>query len=220
MMVSILMYSSYFRRMIQYGLPSPQSRPAMFIAVGPPSFTSLAIIGLSNAWPSQDTAYFGGGQGAIARQILLTMATVTAVFIWSLSLWFFFIALIANLSVSVPFVPREKAIHFALNWWAFIFPNVGFTIATIQIARQLDSQGAMWVGSIMTILLVAMYLFVLVHHILAVWNRVILWPGRDEDTYIMEAMGKVDKSQTRPAVPKKQSGMEQDLEQQKEQKQH
>jgi tellurite resistance protein TehA-like permease len=49
MMVSLLMYSSYFRRMIQYGLPSPQSRPAMFIAVGPPSFTALAIIGLANA---------------------------------------------------------------------------------------------------------------------------------------------------------------------------
>ena len=44
----------------------------------------------------------------------------------------------------------------------------------------------------MTILLVAMYFFVLVNHVLAIWNRVILWPGRDEDTYIMEAMGKVD----------------------------
>jgi tellurite resistance protein TehA-like permease len=90
-------------------------------------------------------------------------------------------------------VPREKAIHFALNWWAFIFPNVGFTIATIEIGRQLDSQGVMWVGSAMTILLIAMYLFVLVNQVLAIWNRVILWPGRDEDTYIMEAMGKVDR---------------------------
>jgi tellurite resistance protein TehA-like permease len=193
MMVSILMYSSYFRRMIQYGLPSPQSRPAMFIAVGPPSFTALAIIGLSNAWPTSNTYSFGGGQGAVTKQILLTLSTVAAVFIWSLSLWFFCISVIANLLVSVPFVPREKAIHFALNWWAFIFPNVGFTVATIQIGRQLDSQGVMWVGSAMTILLIAMYLFVLVNHALAIWNRVILWPGRDEDTYIMEAMGKVDR---------------------------
>jgi tellurite resistance protein TehA-like permease len=143
--------------------------------------------------PTSETHSFGGEQGAVARQILLTLSTVTAVFIWSLSFWFFCISVVANLFVSVPFVPRAKAIHFALNWWAFIFPNVGFTVATIQIGRQLDSQGVMWVGSAMTILLIAMYLFVLVHHILAIRNRVILWPGRDEDTYIMEAMGKVDR---------------------------
>jgi tellurite resistance protein TehA-like permease len=201
MMVSILMYSSYFRRSIQYGLPSPQSRPAMFIAVGPPAFTALAIIGLSNAWPVNETNYFGGGDGAVARQILLTLSTVSAVFIWGLSLWFFCISVIANLLVSVPFVPREKAIHFGLNWWAYVFPNVGFTIATIQIGKQLNSQGIKWVGSAMTILLIMMYLFVLVHHFLAIRNRVILWPGRDEDTYVREAMGKLDRGEGHDGQP-------------------
>lgn len=42
MLVSLLMYACYLRRMVQFGLPSPHSRPAMFIAVGPPGFT---------AWP-------------------------------------------------------------------------------------------------------------------------------------------------------------------------
>ncbi|KAF2093363.1 hypothetical protein NA57DRAFT_48323 [Rhizodiscina lignyota] len=193
MMVSMLMYASYLRRMINYGLPSPQSRPGMFIAVGPPSFTSLAIIGLANAWPTGKQSYFGGSEGEAARMVLLTLATVVSVFIWSLAFWFFCISVIANLLVSWPFITKEKAIHFSLNWWAFIFPNVGFTIATITIGRELDSQGILWVGSIMTIFLVAMYIFVLVHHVLAVWRRKILWPGRDEDTYVMERMGKIER---------------------------
>ena len=193
MMVRVLMYASYLRRMIQYGLPSPQTRPAMFIAVGPPSFTSLALIGMANAWPAGSQPYFGGVGGDTTRTVLLTLATVVSAFIWSLALWFFCVSAIANLFVSVPFVKREKAISFKLNWWAFIFPNVGFTIATISIGKELASEGILWVGSVMTILLVVMYLFVLVNHALAVWNRQILWPGKDEDTYVMEAMGKYER---------------------------
>jgi len=196
MMVSVLMYASYLRRMINYGLPSPQTRPAMFIAVGPPSFTSLALIGMANAWPTGPQSYFGGVDGEMARRVMLILATMTSVFIWSLAFWFFCVAVIANLMVSMPFVRREKAIHFMLNWWAFIFPNVGFTIATIAIGKELSSPGVLWVGSVMSILLVAMYFFVLVHHARAVWNRKILWPGRDEDTYVMEAMGKLDRQRT------------------------
>jgi tellurite resistance protein TehA-like permease len=42
MMISVLIYANYIHRMIQYGFPAPASRAGMFIAVGPPSFTSLA----------------------------------------------------------------------------------------------------------------------------------------------------------------------------------
>lgn len=43
-----------------------------------------------------------------------------------------------------------------------IFPNVGFTLATIYIGQELDSQGILWVSSAMTILLVAVWLLDLV----------------------------------------------------------
>lgn len=66
-------------------------------------------------------------------------------------------------------------------WWAFVFPNAGFTIATIRIGEQLESEGILWVGSAMTILLVAMWLFVLVSNIKALIQRKILMPGLDED---------------------------------------
>ncbi|KAH6654149.1 voltage-dependent anion channel [Truncatella angustata] len=176
MIVSILMYACYIHRMIQYGFPSPNTRPGLFIAVGPPAFTSLAIIGMASGFP---TTYSYFGDPEITYQILQTMATMTAVFIWSLSFWFWAIATIGCLAV-------WKQMTFRLNWWAFVFPNVGFTIATLTIGKQFESPGVEWVGTIMTILIVALYLFILAHHIRAFIRKDIVYEGKDEDEYINE----------------------------------
>jgi tellurite resistance protein TehA-like permease len=45
--VALMMYGIYFGRLLTSGLPIDMSRPAMFIAVGPPSFTALAFIGMA-----------------------------------------------------------------------------------------------------------------------------------------------------------------------------
>jgi C4-dicarboxylate transporter/malic acid transport protein len=177
MLVSLIMYVLYVHRMIEWGFPSPETRPAMFIAVGPPSFTSLALIGMANSFPAS-TGYFGlEAQQTIS--VLKLLATMTAVFIWCLAFWFFCLALVAILAVS-------KTAKFRLSWWAFVFPNVGFTLATIKIGDMLESPGVHWVGSVMTMGLVAMYLFVLTMTIKAVSTRQIMSAGKDEDTYATE----------------------------------
>jgi C4-dicarboxylate transporter/malic acid transport protein len=177
MIVSVIMYVMYVHRMIEWGFPAPKGRPAMFIAVGPPAFTSLALIGMANAFP-QNTTYFGEN-GPATTNTLRLLATMVAIFIWSLAFWFFCIALIAILAVA-------KEVTFHLNWWAFIFPNVGFTIATIKIGSMFSSTGVGWVGSVMTICLVVTYLFVFVMCVRAVVTRQILSQGKDEDTYVVE----------------------------------
>ncbi|KAF7522299.1 hypothetical protein G7054_g12204 [Neopestalotiopsis clavispora] len=176
MIISILMYACYIHRMIQYGFPSPNSRSGMFIAVGPPAFTSLAIIGMANAFP---TTYGYFGDADVTRQIVETLATMTAVFIWSLSFWFWAIAVVACLAVC-------RQMTFSLSWWAFVFPNVGFTIATLTIGKQFESRGVEWVGTVMTILLVALYLFILVNHAHAFVRKDIVYEGKDEDVYTNE----------------------------------
>ncbi|KAI0383234.1 voltage-dependent anion channel [Hypomontagnella monticulosa] len=168
--------ASYVRRMIQWGFPSPNSRPGMFIAVGPPSFTSLAIIGLANDFP-QHYNYFGAD--SVTIQVLRVLATFASIFIWSLSLWFFCISVVANLAV-------RKQLTFHLNWYAYVFPNVGFTITTIAIGKNLQSRGIMGIGSAMTLLLIAMWVFVFIHHVKAIINREILFEGKDEDVYVNE----------------------------------
>ncbi|KAK6219126.1 hypothetical protein LQW54_002375 [Pestalotiopsis sp. IQ-011] len=177
MIVSLFMYACYIHRMIQYGFPSPNSRPGMFIAVGPPAFTSLAIIGMAGAFPTTYKSYFGDAD--ITLQILQILATMVAVFIWSLSFWFWAVAVVACLAVC-------RQMTFSLSWWAFVFPNVGFTIATMTIGKQFESRGIEWVATIMTILLVALYLFILTNHARAFVRKDIVYEGKDEDVYVNE----------------------------------
>lgn len=176
LLVSIFFYACYVIRMIQYGFPAPNSRPVMFVAVGPPAFTSVAIIGMANDYP----AYYGFfGPDQVTIQILRVLATVVCIFIWFLSLWFFCIAAVANLAV-------WREISFHLNWYSYIFPNVGFTIAVISVGKTLNSSGVIGTGSAMTVLLVAGWLVIFLNHIRAVWTRQILADGKDEDYYVNE----------------------------------
>ncbi|KAK7017352.1 malic acid transport protein [Favolaschia claudopus] len=185
MLMSMMMYSNYIHRMVQYGFPSPSARAGMFIAVGPPSFTALALIGLAEAFPTSYHPYFGDN-GETITVVLKAVATMTGVFIWALSLWFFCISVLAC-------VAARAEMRFRLNWWAFVFPNVGFTIATISIGRVFRSEAVEWVGSGMTLLLVATYLAVGTSHVKAVLRRDILWEGKDEDTYWGERDHKMER---------------------------
>lgn len=92
-----------------------------------------------------------------------------------------------------------------------MFPNVGFTIATIRIGEQFESEGILWVGSLMTILLVGMWIFVFACHVRAVVQRVILMPGKDEDkgelAYLGARSPHADR-RTQMSTQKTTSGME------------
>jgi len=82
-----------------------------------------------------------------------------------------------------------KEMHFTLNWWAFVFPNVGLTIALIQIANVLGSNGIKGVCSALTIILVILWIFVALMNVRAVWRGDILWQGMDEDMEDIEGHG-------------------------------
>jgi C4-dicarboxylate transporter/malic acid transport protein len=170
-LVSMIMYPIYLGHLMVDGLPDIDLRPGMFIAVGPPSFTSLALIGMGNALPPNYSFF---ASHPIAIEVLQTVALFTACFLWSLGFWFFCISLISTAGG----IPKMT---FHLTWWAFVFPNLGLTIATIEIGREFESKGILWVGSGMTVLVVLVWMFVFVSHMKAVWQHKILWPGRDED---------------------------------------
>jgi tellurite resistance protein TehA-like permease len=101
--VVMMVYASYLSRLMQWGLPEPNLRPGMFIAVGPSSFTALALIQLSEAVPLQHGS-FTVSHGIV--QILHIVAVAFSTFIWSLSLWFFITTQIDCLSVA-----RELSFH-------------------------------------------------------------------------------------------------------------
>lgn len=70
---------------------------------------------------------------------------------------------------------------FTLNWWAFVFPNAGLTLAAIQVGKVFDSRAIDGICSALTIMLVVMWLITAGAHIRAVWLGRIMWPGKDED---------------------------------------
>ena len=90
--VAILMYAHYIGRLMQVGYPDREHRGAMFIGVGPPSFTCLALIGMANALPDDFDLQ---GDGLVDAGLLRTMALVAALFLWVLAMWFFMVALVA-----------------------------------------------------------------------------------------------------------------------------
>ena len=171
-MVAIFMFSNYIGRMMQSGLPAPMTRGGMFISVGPPSFTGLAFISIAEALPTLYD-FLPGHQ--MAREILITMGTFAAIFMWSLAFWFFSISLVGVLA-------GVRQMKFTMTWWSLVFPNVGFALVTIRIGQQLQSNAILWVGSGMTVLLVAMWFLVLVCQVRAVWKMEILYPNKDEDS--------------------------------------
>jgi C4-dicarboxylate transporter/malic acid transport protein len=181
MMMAMMIYAIYLGRLLTSGLPIDMSRPAMFIAVGPPSFTALALIGMSQ--DAVDTQVFTQyttlpfiSNPAIIYDVMQIGSLLAAIFLWMLAFWFFSIAVIATFEA----IYRND---FHLNWYAYVFPNVGFTIATIQIGNRLASNGIQIVGTVMAGILFFLLLIIMFAHVKAFFNRMICWPGKDEDAH-------------------------------------
>lgn len=168
--VSFLMYGHMVGRLMSYGLPGREHRPGLFMNVGPPSFTALAFIGMANGLPEN---FDFDANGIVDVHVVRQMALLGAVFLWGLAFWWWSIALIAVIS------SRPKYFH--LGWWASVFPNTGFTLATISIGKTLHSDIIQGFSVFMSVCLLSTYFFVLYHNIRAVLNQDIMYPGRDED---------------------------------------
>ncbi|KAI1144439.1 malic acid transport protein [Hypoxylon sp. FL0543] len=163
--VAVMMYAHMVGR-----LPNREHRPGLFMNVGPPAFTALAFIGMANGLP--DT-FDREMDGFIDVHLIRTFAIIGAIFLWALSLWWFGIAVVAVISSP----PK----YFHLGWWAMVFPNTGFILATISIGKEFKVESILWVTTGMSICLLLTYCFVLYSHIRAVIVQDIMYPGRDED---------------------------------------
>lgn len=179
--VALMMYGVYFGRLLTSGLPIDMSRPAMFIAVGPPSFTALAFIGMGQDVVaakifSTYTILPGIADQTMIPDFLQLLALLFAIFLWVLAFWFFAIALVATIEA----IPRND---FHLNWYAYVFPNVGFTISTVKIGERLNSAAIQAVGIGMAAVLFFLWILIMICHVRAIVQRKICWPGKDEDAH-------------------------------------
>lgn len=174
-----MVYLSYiFHSILQNGFPPASStRPGFFMLVGTAGYTIVVLIGNARGAPT-DHGYFASHP--MAAEILLVMATWTSVFLWVFTFWCF--ALVA-LSILSDVLHRtddgklELSMSFHNTWWAFIFPNVGFTLSTIYLGQEFESEAILWVATAMVILLVIFWLFDMVTFFKAIAYS-ILWDSR------------------------------------------
>jgi tellurite resistance protein TehA-like permease len=180
-LMSLLVYAEYHYYLNKHGLPDSSERPEMFIAVGPWSFTALALIGMAkNAVEKFPSTYIVSSADSeltgvvTAGQIALVLASLVAVFLWTMAFFHFCIALISVLA-SCRLLGGSGNVM-SLPYWSMVFPNTGFVIATISIGQVLKSEAILWLSSIMTVLQVTIWLAVGVATIHAVSKRRMLWP--------------------------------------------
>ncbi|KAH7126477.1 C4-dicarboxylate transporter/malic acid transporter [Dactylonectria estremocensis] len=169
--VAILMYAHMVGRLMSAGLPNREHRPGLFMNVGPPSFTALALIGMANGLPNSFDPDLDGV--IIDAGIIRTMALISGISLWALAAWWWGIAIVAVL--------QAPPVYFHLGWWAMVFPNTGWILATISIGNAMGSEAVKWMGTGMSIVLILTYFFVLYHHVRAVVIQDIMYTGRDED---------------------------------------
>jgi C4-dicarboxylate transporter/malic acid transport protein len=190
--VSFLMYGLYMQRLMTSSLPSPTTRPGMYVSVGPAGksiphgrlflsrlliatgYTAAGLLSLANQAPSLISANYFTDISVPDGEIVRIIGIMSGLFIILFAYWFFIITTIAV-------IVGSRRMSFSLNWWAFIFPNAGLTLATIQAAKVLNSEAINGVASALTILLVIMWFVTAAFCIRAVYLGQILWPGKDED---------------------------------------
>ncbi|KAF1818018.1 uncharacterized protein K489DRAFT_374635 [Dissoconium aciculare CBS 342.82] len=153
-LVCMLLLTMMLGNLLENGWPAPAQRPGLFIMVGTSGFTIVALIGIAEAAP---TGYGYFGQHPLAGEILLIVATWIGVFLWLFSCWWFFLAALIALW-DVPAWAREAngawwkvPVHYTNTWWAVIFPNVGWALGTVYLARVLESPAIEWVSVAMII---------------------------------------------------------------------
>ena len=187
-LVSVFFYSTYLSRLMAFGLPV--QRPGMFIAVGPPSFTCSALVGMAEEVQrvfgelagEETTGRVGVLAAGVEEMELQTLAAgirllaiCAAVFLWGLSFWFF-----ASATAAVVAGMPDRKFH--LSWWSFVFPNVGFALASMRLGSALGNPGILWFSTVMTVLLFLAWAIIAFRCIRAVYRREIVWPGHDEDS--------------------------------------
>ncbi|KAJ5496527.1 C4-dicarboxylate transporter/malic acid transport protein [Penicillium fimorum] len=170
----ILFLPLFVGNMLINGLGPANQRPGLFIPVGSSGYTIVALIGCAKAIPDE-YGYFA--KHPTASETLNIVALWIGIFLWLFTFWLFAIALVAHLPIVIPKWGNSMSqpqMSFTLPWWAIIFPNIGFTMATMRIGEELESNAIAWVATVMTILVFAAWLMDLFLYVKSIFQKRIM----------------------------------------------
>jgi tellurite resistance protein TehA-like permease len=132
--------------------------------------------------------YMGNSDAAFFFKL---MSDLAGLWMWGLCLWFFLVSIGAHWKVMRPNDP-EHHIRFDMTWYfylpqfqqntyrqrfSFVFPNTALITATFALANSLGSHGMKVFGTVLSALLVIVWIFVFGMMVRAFILRRLLWPG-------------------------------------------
>ncbi|KAK3069573.1 hypothetical protein LTR53_011983 [Teratosphaeriaceae sp. CCFEE 6253] len=150
----------YLARLFTVGLPVPDKRPGMMIAVGPPCYAPLAFLRLAASVP---VGYGFFQKHELGAEVLHIMALFLSIPMFGFGCFFLIVAICA-----ISRGARQMSFH--LTWYGIVFPNVGLVTALGLIGKGIPSLPVTWVSTAGTIILVAIWLFVTACHVRAIWK--------------------------------------------------
>lgn len=170
--LALFIYVVYLTRLIGHNMPAPSTRPGMYVSVGPAAYTCAGLLSLGKQAGAALPDDFLGVTEVPVGAVWQAVSVPAAAFLWLVSVWFSALTTVSIIRVS-------RRMSFTLQWWAFIFPNAGLGIATIQLGEAVGSPAMQAVASGITIVLVALWLMCAVAHIRAIYRRDLLAVGKD-----------------------------------------
>ena len=173
-----MIYSAFIYRLMTQKLPKENLRPGIFVSVGPCGFTVAGIINMaSNLDRAVSPDFMGKGQGQMVAFVIRVLSNWVGLWLWGMALWFFLISVGSHWSL----LTHGNRMSFAMTWFSFVFPNTALVTATFAVGEAFSSKPIQILGCVMTVALVAMWIFVVVCMVRAVVKKDVLWPQKGED---------------------------------------
>lgn len=170
--IALFIYTVYLTRLISSKMPPPSMRPGLYISVGPAAYTCAGILLLGQQAKKHIPDDYLGITAFPVGQLWFAMSVPAGIFLWLLCMWF---SSVATLSI----IRDARRMSFSLSWWAFVFPNAGMAIATIQVGTVLESKPVQIAACVISVIIVPLWIMCAVLHIRAVYNHELLAPGKD-----------------------------------------
>lgn len=106
------------------------------------------------------------------------VADIAGLWLWGLSLWFFIVSVGAHWQV-LQFRNAKHHMHYDMTWYSFVFPNTAMITATQAIGRTFESDAIQIFGTVLSVMLIVLWIFVFGMMLRALYLRRILWPDED-----------------------------------------
>lgn len=193
--LAMVVLTIYFQRLTMHHLPPREVIVSVFLPLGPLGQGAFGIMQLGSValdlFPTTSSVPLI--EALLAGQIFYTVGLFLGILMWGYGLvWLFF---------AFATITRSR-FPFNLGWWGFTFPLGVYTVATIQISKELPSLFFKIIGTILSVTVTLLWIVVAAGTIRAMYlGRVFVAPCVKEWEAEQEKQDEVHCSDAKTRTP-------------------